>query len=103
MAVPTLVLWDIDHTLIETRGVGGELYRAAYEETAGRTMEHKAEVTGKTEPAILTETLKLHGLEPNNDYQAKYAEALARQYDQRADELRRRGGRCQVPARRWRP
>jgi len=91
MAVPTLVLWDIDHTLIETRGVGGELYRAAYEETAGRTMEHKAEVTGKTEPAILTETLKLHGLEPSNDYQAKYAEALARQYDQRADELRRRG------------
>ena len=22
----TLVLWDIDHTLIETRGVGGEIY-----------------------------------------------------------------------------
>src|SRR5262249_6065501 len=26
---PTLVLWDIDHTLIETRGVGRKLYRAA--------------------------------------------------------------------------
>jgi hypothetical protein len=24
-----LVLWDVDHTLIETRGVGSELYRAA--------------------------------------------------------------------------
>jgi len=91
MSVPTLVLWDIDHTLIETRGVGGELYRAAFEEITGRKMEHKAEVTGKTEPAILTDTLRLHGLEPSEDYQAKYAEALARQYEEHADEMRQRG------------
>lgn len=26
----TLVLWDIDHTLIETRGVGGEVYAEAF-------------------------------------------------------------------------
>lgn len=88
---PTLVLWDIDHTLIETRGVGGELYRAAFEEITGRTMEHKAEVTGMTEPAILAETLKLHGLEPSEEYQTKYAEALARQYERHAEELRERG------------
>ncbi|HSV66458.1 MAG TPA: HAD hydrolase-like protein [Mycobacteriales bacterium] len=91
MATPTLVLWDIDHTLIETRGVGGELYQAAFEEITGRKLEHKAEITGKTERAILAETLQLHGLEPGEDYQAKYAEALARQYEQHADELRQRG------------
>jgi phosphoglycolate phosphatase-like HAD superfamily hydrolase len=91
MATPTLVLWDIDHTLIETRGVGGKLYRAAFEEITGRQMEHKAAVTGKTEPAILTETLNLNGLKPSDDYQARYTEALARQYEEHADELRERG------------
>jgi phosphoglycolate phosphatase-like HAD superfamily hydrolase len=91
MAARTLVLWDIDHTLIETRGVGGKLYRAAFEEITGRQMEHKANLTGKTEPAILTETLGLHGLKSSDDYQAKYAEALARQYERHADELRARG------------
>jgi hypothetical protein len=25
-----LVLWDVDHTLIETRGVGFEIYAAAF-------------------------------------------------------------------------
>jgi phosphoglycolate phosphatase-like HAD superfamily hydrolase len=91
MAAPTLVLWDIDHTLIKTRGVGRKLYRAAFEEITGRPMEHKVDLTGKTEPAILTETLKAHGLEPNDDYQAKYAEALARLYEQHTDRLRKRG------------
>lgn len=91
MTTRTLVLWDIDHTLIETRGVGGELYRAAFEEITGRKMEHQVEVTGKTEPAILAETLKAHGLEPSTDYQLTYADALARQYEQHADELRDRG------------
>jgi len=86
-----LVLWDVDHTLIETRGVGTELYRAAFEKTTGRPMVHKAEITGRTERAILTETLRLHGLEPSEEYQARYAEALAEQYEEHADELRHRG------------
>jgi phosphoglycolate phosphatase-like HAD superfamily hydrolase len=68
MATPTLVLWDIDHMLVETRGLGGELYRVAFEEITRRKMGHKADVTGKTEPTILTETLKAHGLEPSEQY-----------------------------------
>ena len=55
---PRLVLWDIDHTLIETRGVGGKLARAAFAEITGRTVEQMADATGKTEPVILAETLK---------------------------------------------
>src|SRR5215468_3699939 len=91
MAAPTLVLWDIDHTLIETRGIGRKLYRAAFEEITGRRMEHKPKLTGRTEPAILTDTLTLNGLEPSDDYQARYAVALARQYEQHTDRLRKRG------------
>ena len=91
MAAPTLVLWDIDHTLIETRGVGRKLYRTAFEEITGRRIAHKAKLTGRTEPAILTETLELNGLEPSDDYQAKYAKALVRQYEQHTDKLYARG------------
>jgi phosphoglycolate phosphatase len=91
MAAPALVLWDIDHTLIETRGVGRKLYRAAFEEITGRRMERKPNLTGRTEPAILTDTLTLNGLQPSDDYQARYAEALARQYEQHTDRLLKRG------------
>jgi hypothetical protein len=30
MGAHTLVLWDVDHTLMETRGVGVELFRSAF-------------------------------------------------------------------------
>jgi phosphoglycolate phosphatase len=86
-----LVLWDVDHTLIETRGVGSELYRAAFEKITGRPMIHKAEITGRTERTILAETLRLHGLEPSEEYQARYAEALAQEYEEHAEVLRQRG------------
>src|SRR5207248_4173095 len=86
-----LVLWDIDHTLIETRGLGREFYRRAFEAVTGRTMEREAEVTGRTEPAILAETLKLHGIEDDSPYQARYGAALAAEYEEHRKQLRERG------------
>jgi phosphoglycolate phosphatase len=86
-----LVLWDIDHTLIETGGVGRELYRRAFETTTGRPIEQEAEVTGRTEAAILAETLRLHGLEPSAEYEKKYATALAQEYEDHIDQMRERG------------
>jgi phosphoglycolate phosphatase-like HAD superfamily hydrolase len=86
-----LVLWDIDHTLIETRGVGAELYKAAFEEVTRVEMKHRADVTGATEPEIFAETMRLNGLDIGADDQVKYALALARRYDQSRQLLRRRG------------
>jgi phosphoglycolate phosphatase-like HAD superfamily hydrolase len=60
---PLLVLWDIDHTLIETNGVGTELYRQAFEAIVGRAVEHDVEITGRTEQAIFAEALRLHSIE----------------------------------------
>ena len=34
-----LVLWDIDHTLIETRGVGRKLYELAFRTVTGRPVD----------------------------------------------------------------
>jgi phosphoglycolate phosphatase len=86
-----LALWDIDHTLIETRGVGNEMYRAAFETITGQPLRHTAAITGRTERAILAETLRLHGLEPSEAYHARYAEALAQLYEEHAALLRQRG------------
>jgi phosphoglycolate phosphatase len=86
-----LVLWDIDHTLIETRGLGGELYRRAFETATGQRMLRQADVTGQTEPAILTATLRLHNIEQDEPYLERYIRALGTEYEQQQDELRRRG------------
>ena len=36
MARTVLILWDIDHTLITTGGVGSEVYETAFKEATGR-------------------------------------------------------------------
>ena len=36
MTTNKLILWDIDHTLIETGGVGSEVFRDAFEQVSGR-------------------------------------------------------------------
>ncbi|MER5647125.1 HAD family hydrolase [Streptosporangium sp. NPDC002524] len=91
MSTVRLVLWDIDHTLIATGGVGGEVFRAAFEEVTGGPMTRMAEVTGRTERVIFRETLELHGLEDPGDHFDRFAEAQARGYLERAEDMRRRG------------
>jgi phosphoglycolate phosphatase len=89
--VRRLLLWDIDHTLIETRGVGSRLYRQAFEEITGSPVRRQAQITGRTELAILAETLRLHGIQPSPDYEQRYAAALAHQYEIHIGLLRERG------------
>jgi phosphoglycolate phosphatase-like HAD superfamily hydrolase len=90
---PRLVLWDIDHTLIETRGTGGRLARAAFQEITGIRPHRMAVATGKTEPVILAETLLAHGIRPTEEHQRRYAETLPEQYRRHIDQLRQ-GGRA---------
>ncbi|MEV8517435.1 haloacid dehalogenase-like hydrolase [Dactylosporangium sp. NPDC051484] len=86
-----LILWDVDHTLIETRGLGGELYANAFQTATGHRMVEKADVTGQTEPSILTATLRLHGIDENEPYLSRYQAELPAEYDRHRDELARRG------------
>jgi phosphoglycolate phosphatase-like HAD superfamily hydrolase len=86
-----LILWDIDHTLLETRGLGAELYRRAFEAATGDEMKHKADVTGQTEPSILTATLRLHSIGNDEPYLSRYTEVLADLYGKHIEELRSRG------------
>lgn len=86
-----LLLWDIDHTLIETRGVGGEIYAEAFAEVTGSALKKMPELAGRTEPVIFSEALKANGIEPGEDLYGQFAEAQARGYAIHLDELRARG------------
>jgi phosphoglycolate phosphatase-like HAD superfamily hydrolase len=70
---PLLILWDIDHTLVSISGVSREIYAQAFEQVVGRQMEHLADMTGRTEEAIIRETLELNGVDPNTSFDAFYA------------------------------
>ncbi|MER5598006.1 haloacid dehalogenase-like hydrolase [Streptomyces sp. NPDC002265] len=59
-----IVLWDIDHTLIENSGVSKEIYAAAFEDVAGRTADHPARTEGRTDRLILAGMFQDHGMEP---------------------------------------
>ncbi|MEE1829711.1 HAD family hydrolase [Streptomyces sp. SP17KL33] len=86
-----LVLWDIDHTLIDTRGVGRELSAEAFERTTSRPMREQAKIDGITEPVIFRETAKIHGLTTDRADFERFAAALTEGHLQRAADLRERG------------
>ena len=91
MTNPLLVLWDIDHTLIETRGVGSLVYAEAFAKVTGHPLEKMPELAGRTEPVIFREALKANGVEPDEDLYDQFAAEQARAYAAHLDELRGRG------------
>jgi phosphoglycolate phosphatase-like HAD superfamily hydrolase len=91
MPVQRVVLWDIDHTLIDTRGVGRELSAQAFERTTGIPMREQAKIEGITEAVIFRETAKLHGLTTTRADFEVFALALTDAHIDRSEELRARG------------
>jgi phosphoglycolate phosphatase len=58
-----LILWDIDHTLIENNGVSKAIYAAAFTALTERLPEHLAPTDGRTDPMIMREMVGLHHLD----------------------------------------
>ncbi|MFJ2510520.1 HAD family hydrolase [Streptomyces griseoviridis] len=89
--MPELVLWDIDHTLMNTGGLGRELWAQAFAQVSGVELREQAAVTGSTERVILRETARLHGIPYTDDLFTAFAEELETAHVRRAVELRERG------------
>jgi phosphoglycolate phosphatase len=61
---PVLILWDVDQTLVSIRGgVSRSLYERAFEKVTGRVLGGLADMAGRTEQAIMVETLRLNGID----------------------------------------
>jgi phosphoglycolate phosphatase len=74
---PTLVLWDIDHTLLTTGRWGRRLYEVAFQAMTGETLRAVADMAGRTEHAILHDTLALHGIAATADVLPAWYAAIA--------------------------
>jgi phosphoglycolate phosphatase len=91
LADKRLVLWDIDHTLIDTGGVGREIYQEAFEQVTGQPMKRQADISGRTEPDIFQDTLALHDLAPSEESLERFADAMATGYSAKMSLMRQRG------------
>ncbi len=63
-----LVLWDIDGTLLNADGVGRDLYGAVFLQLFGRSLSAYAPMAGRTDRAIILETLSLAGVDEPRRY-----------------------------------
>ena len=57
-----LVLWDIDFTLVNAGGVGTRLYRMVFRDMFGTELPGAADMAGRTDRAIVLDTLARAGI-----------------------------------------
>jgi phosphoglycolate phosphatase len=60
--MPRLVLWDVDHTLIENAGVSKDIYATALARLTNQPARRTAQTEGRTDPDIMAEMLHSHGM-----------------------------------------
>jgi len=63
-----LVLWDIDGTLLNAGGVGRDLYDQVFTQLFGRSLAAWTPMAGRTDRAIILETLTLAGVDEPRRY-----------------------------------
>jgi len=56
------VLWDVDYTLVSADGLGTRLYEVVFREMFGRELRAVAPKAGRTDRAIIGDTLALAGV-----------------------------------------
>ena len=73
-----LVLWDVDYTLLSAVGLGNRLYQAVFKDMFGRDLAAVAPKAGRTDRAILLDTLALAGVTEPRAHVDDFLAALAR-------------------------
>ena len=74
-----LVLWDIDGTLLNAGGVGRDLYDVVFVQLFGRSLSAYAPMAGRTDRAIILETLTLAGVSEPRRYVDPFIAGLGAQ------------------------
>jgi phosphoglycolate phosphatase len=86
-----LVLWDVDHTLIDAGGLSSHLYGMVFAELFGRELPRVAPMAGRTDRAIIVETLTLAGVASPRTYVPAFIEELTRRAPAFGERVRARG------------
>jgi phosphoglycolate phosphatase len=74
-----LVLWDVDYTLLSADGLGTRLYEMVFRQLFGRDLTAVAAKAGRTDRAIVLDTLALAGIPAPRAQVDGFLAALARQ------------------------
>lgn len=82
-----LVLWDIDHTLIDTGGVGRDAYAAAFHEATGVELAEHWRFDGRTELAAAIDALTEHGLPAETEQIERLCESIIAVHAAMADQF----------------
>lgn len=88
---PVLVLWDIDHTLIAAQGMGQLVYQRAFLAATGRSLRAAASFAGRTELAIMRETLLRHEIDPTDTAIGELAARVVAEFERARAEMAGRG------------
>ena len=71
------MLWDLDYTLVNANGLGTRLYEVVFREMFGRELPAVAPKAGRTDRAIITDTLTLAGMPADREQIDRFLAALA--------------------------
>ncbi len=74
-----LVLWDVDGTLLNAGGVGTDLYNVVFLQLFGRTLKAYAPMAGRTDRAIILQTLEMAGVPEPRRYVDPFIAGLTAQ------------------------
>ena len=75
--IDRLVLWNIDHTLVDVGRVTREAYAEAFRRVTGRPLVTLAVTAGRTESEIIFETLAFNDVVFEDDHLPRFMGALA--------------------------
>lgn len=92
MPPPTLVLWDIDFTLIASMGLGRAIYQRIFSGLPRQQLDELTALAGRTDREVIIRGLRLRGDEPTERTIGRVIDALVDGFRARAHELSSRGG-----------
>ncbi|MGQ0773681.1 MAG: HAD family hydrolase [Pseudonocardiales bacterium] len=87
----TLVLWDVDHTLIENSGVSKATYARAFEMLTGIPTGVNPDTDGRTDFEILQILFGVNGITTPKEYREIFERALSDAMAENRASLRERG------------
>ncbi|MEV0725639.1 HAD hydrolase-like protein [Micromonospora purpureochromogenes] len=87
----TLILWDVDHTLIENGGVSKETYALAFELLVGTPPAARPQTDGRTDRSIMAELFAANGVAMTEAHRDALFPTLIEAMKRNADALRLRG------------
>ncbi len=89
--MPRLVLWNVDHTLVDVGRITREAYADAFQRVTGRPLVRLAPTAGRTESEIIFETLAFNDVVTTEQHLGEFMTALGEAFAARRKSVRKDG------------